>query len=480
MSFNSVEYFLFLPLVFLMYRVAGENRRWIVLLVASYVFYACFGAPQTLAALVLVTFVSYWIGRNLGKVMESRFRSLIFWLGAASCILILAVVKYLPASMTTLAASSPFAFLLNSVGVSYFVLQAVSYMADVYLEKQIPETHPGIHALSLAFFPKIAQGPIERASDILPQLHKPKPFDYDSARRGILLFAFGLAKKVVIADQLAMFADAVYRNPRAYTGLPILVATYAYALQIYFDFSGYTDMARGSARLFGIELRQNFQSPYLAVSIPEFWRRWHISFSRWILDYIFTPLQMLFRNIGKAGTALALLAAFLLSGVWHGAKAGFIVWGALHGIYLAASVFYAPFRKKWQKRHNTVDRGLAILWRRFITFNLVCLAWIFFRANSLDDAFYLAAHALDVKGSLDTLRRTGLSEYIRQFILVGNGGFAFLAVILSLAVYLVIRRMDPETLFRQPAWIRWCAYSGIVLGLLVLAAPASQFIYFQF
>ena len=481
MSFTSTGYFLFLFLVFLAYNATKAKYRWLVALIASYGFFVSFKAPQTLAALVSVTLVSYYCGLSLGKRTEARSRAFVFWLGTGVCVLTLFLIKYLPSLLPSLEASSRFAFLLNSIGVSYFVFQAISYLADVYIGTQNPERHLGVYALSLAFFPKAAQGPIERASDILPQMHAPKPFDYDMVRKGLLLFAFGLAKKVIIADRLAVYANAVYNDPTAFTGLPILVATYAYAFQIYFDFSGYTDMARGSARLFGVELTQNFNSPYMAVSVPEFWRRWHMSFSRWILDYIFKPLQMLWRNFGKFGTVLALIVTFLISGVWHGAKAGFVVWGALHGIYLAASVLYTPLRKKWRKKLGLTNGKLSIAWGRFVTFNLVCFAWIFFRANSLGDALYIVSHIADVKGSVEAFRKIGMLKYINTFLLFDNGKFELLILLTAIAIYLLICKRSFSILLRQPILIRWCAYIAILLSLFFLDVPVAQkFIYFQF
>jgi D-alanyl-lipoteichoic acid acyltransferase DltB (MBOAT superfamily) len=185
---------------------------------------------------------------------------------------------------------------------------------------------------------------------------------------------------VVVADRLALYADQVYNNVHDYTGLPLIIGTYFYALQLFFDFSGYTDMARGTGRIFGITLTENFNSPYRATSIADFWRRWHITFSRWILDYLFKPLQMSWRSWGQTGTAAALLCTFFLSGVWHGA--GFVVWGLLHGIYLASSVYYRPYQKKLHKILGIEKSIWLKWWQMCITFNLVCFAWIFFRAGS--------------------------------------------------------------------------------------------------
>jgi alginate O-acetyltransferase complex protein AlgI len=279
-----------------------------------------------------------------------------------------------------------------TIGVSYYTFQAISYLIDIRLGLLKPEHHLGYYALSLAFFPKLLQGPIERGGDLLPQLQDSKPFDYLAARSGLLLVAWGLFQKVVIADRLGMYVDTVYNDLRSYQGASLLLATYGYAGQIYFDFAGYTSMAIGSARMFGIALTPNFNQPYLATSIADFWRRWHISFSRWILDYIFKPLQLGWRNWGTAGTSLALLITFLVSGLWHGASWGFIVWGLLHGCYMACSVWYRPWQKKLHHWLGISKTPLLKFWQIGITFHLVCLAWVFFRANSLSDAFYVLQH----------------------------------------------------------------------------------------
>ena len=281
-----------------------------------------------------------------------------------------------------------------AIGVSYFVFQAISYLIDVYWRLQEPERHPGIFALYLSFFPKLLQGPIERAGDLLPQLRVPFRFDPDNFRVGLFTFAWGLFKKAVIADRLALYVNSAYGDLPGHAGLPLLIATYLYALQIYYDFSGYTDMALGSARMFNIRLTQNFRTPYLAVSVADFWRRWHISFSRWILDYLFRPLQMHWRNLRQAGTVAALIVTFLLSGLWHGASWCFVIWGGLHGLYLASSVAYKPLKKKFSKRFNLGKSRWYGLWQIVVTFHLVCLAWIFFRSPTVGDAWYVLTHLL--------------------------------------------------------------------------------------
>ena len=355
MSTNSFAYLVFVGFVFIVFYLIKGKYRWSWLLLASLIFYASQSAPHLLLALALVTLVSYFWGLSLKAAEKDRQKQLWLLSGILLNLIFLFLFRYLPAivsSSSSLSSQPNWSFLsgLLTLGVSFFVLQAISYLIDIYLKVLDPERNLGTFALYLSFFPKLIQGPIERGSDLLPQLHRPYQFDYQNVRRGLWQIEQGLFKKLVIADRLAIFVDAVYNNIQTYTGIPLIIATYLYALQIYFDFSAYTDIALGVARLFGINLKQNFNSPYLAYSIPDFWRRWHISFSRWILDYVFKPLQMFMREWKQWGSAIALMITFLLSGIWHGMTWGFIAWGLLHGIYMAASVFFSPFFKKLFKR----------------------------------------------------------------------------------------------------------------------------------
>lgn len=480
MTFTSLTFFLFLPLVYLVFYFAKDRYRWLVLLTASYAFYATLKAPQLLLALALTTVISYGCGIRLGNTKDARGRQRILWLGIAGCVLLLGGMKYLPVLLPSVDSDSPYARLLITIGVSYFVFQAISYLIDIYLDIQEPERHLGYHALALAFFPKLLQGPIERAGRLLPQLKKPYLFDYDAIRSGMLLFAWGLFKKVVIADRFALYVSPVYNNVQAYTGLPLLLATYAYALQLYFDFSGYTDMARGTARMFGVNLMENFNRPYLATSVADFWRRWHISFSSWILDYIFKPLQMAWRDWKQAGTALALIVTFLVSGIWHGASWGFVVWGLLHGIYLATSTYYRPYQKKLHKWLGVEKSTWLKAWQIFVVFNLVSFAWIFFRAASLADAWYVVRHMLDFGGNLDLVRQMGWHDFKRAYLYLGVGSQALKAVVFGLAVIFIVHKNRHVVMGERPAWFRWMVYVGLVYAIIFLATGDTQFVYFKF
>jgi len=463
----------------------GDKFRWLLLLVASLVFYASLKVPYLLGVIALVTVTTYFFGLWMGKAQEPSRKKWLFYGGISTNLFILVGLKYLPFLSENLNLllgffSSPFsvrqATVLVAIGTSYYIFQAISYLIDIYLEIEEPETHFGFFALYMAFFPKLLQGPIERARDLLPQLKQKYEFVYDNMRFGMLLFAWGLFKKVVLADRLGVHVDTVYEDVHAHQGLSLLLATYAYGFQIYFDFSGYTDMALGAARLFNINLTQNFNSPYLATSVADFWRRWHITFSRWILDYIFKPLQMQWRNWKSWGSAAALLVTFFVSGVWHGANWGFIVWGLLHGLYMACSVFYRPYQKKLHKALKLNKTKFLKVWQVFVTFNLVTFAWIFFRANGIEDALYV------IKNLLSALQNLTNTAAIDAALMPGHNLANLKALFLAFAIYgtvsLFKNRID---IFNKPLWLRWSCYLLLFLCITLLSETAQYgFVYYEF
>lgn len=500
MAFNSFTYLFFLPVVFLAYHLSKDSFRWLILLAASLVFYAFLKAPHLIPVLFLVTTITYFAGIWIDRSDCQQNKRYFLWGGIAANVLVLVSLKYLPfltqninAVIRFLASLilslqdkptiaffvlDPFTTAIVSIGVSYYVFQAVSYLIDIYFGIEKPERHFGHFALYLSFFPKLLQGPIERAGDLLPQLKQPYIFNYDNVRAGMLLFLWGLFKKMVIADRLALLVDPVYNNVHGYNGFALLLATYYYALQLYFDFSGYTDMALGSARVFNINLTQNFDKPYFATSIADFWRRWHISFSRWILDYIFKPLQFSLRSWGTWGTASALLVTFFISGAWHGASWGFIVWGLLHGVYLACAVFYKPIQKKIHKLVGINAKSTIYkTWQTIFTFNLVCFAWIFFRANNISDALHVVTtivttiiHPLQAYYQLSWISTITLGKSIYE---TGRLVMAFSLFILF-SKYIC-------TIVTRPAYIRWIFYHLITVSILFIGIYDDiRFIYNRF
>jgi len=486
MTFSSLNYFLFLPLVFLAHHFSPARFRWIILLLASFLFYAALKVPHLLLVLLSVSTITYGFGIWLGGCAVERTRLRILWGGIGANLLLLILLKYLPFisrilnqlfTITSPGLSIPAAKLIVAIGVSYYIFQAISYLIDIYLDLEKPERHFGYFILYLGFFPKLLQGPIERAGDLLPQLRQAYSFSYENVRAGLLLFVWGLFKKVVIADRLAPMVNLAYDNVHAYQGGAFVLATYLFAVQIYFDFSGYTDMALGSSRLFNINLTDNFNSPYAARSTAEFWRRWHISFSRWILDYIFKPLQISLRGWREYGIAVSLLITFLISGLWHGANWQFLIWGGVHGVYLAAAVFYKPWQKKIHEALHLKKNPLLGYWQVFVTFNLVCFAWIFFRANSIADAGYIVKNILNGPQYLASLQQyvaALLADRLEIYILI------LAAIIVSIKH--VSSRYFGKRLTGIPLWVRWPAYYCIAMVVIVFGVygTKSKFIYFNF
>jgi D-alanyl-lipoteichoic acid acyltransferase DltB (MBOAT superfamily) len=456
-----------------------ERHRWLVLLLSSYAFYGFILKPILLVALTAVIIVTYQIGWLIEQSEDRTVRRTFLWGGIIANVALLIYFKYLPfviQNLTLLLGSFGIDIIIKkplplvSIGLSFYIFQAISYLSDVYFRSSKPERHFGYFALYMAFFPKLLQGPIERSAYLIPQLKKKYEFNYDNVRSGMLLFSWGLFKKVVLASHLGDYVNVVYGDIHAFSGLTLIIATYAYAFQIYMDFSGYTDMALGSALVFNINLTQNFNSPYLSTSVSEFWRCWHISFSRWILDYIFEPLQMSFRNMGKWGTILALMLTFLIAGIWHGVNSTFIVFGFIHGIYLSASFIYRPYQKRFHKALKIEKTMPLKVWQIFVTFNLICFTLIFFRSSNLADAGYVVSNMLSGV--------SGASSFFLSF-----GVFNLFSLIVS-ALIVTIVSFDINIFkerFRGRTFFRWTVYYTLLLTILFLGKfGESTFLYFKF
>jgi alginate O-acetyltransferase complex protein AlgI len=501
MTFTSIGFFYFLLALLALSLVFGRRRRWLVLLVASYAFYAAWGLPHLLAALAVLTLSSYLCAIRMERQKDPARRNALLWLGLAALVLIFVALRNYGAlfphvlDQTALETSSaprpsdwlPFA----AIGVSYYVLQAVSYLLDVHAGVVVAERNLGRYALHVAFFPKLLQGPIERAEHLLPQLRDLPALSLSNMAVGAQLFLWGLFQKVVVADRLAPFVDTVYGDVHRYQGVPLLVATYFFAAQLYFDFAGYTDMALGVARLFGIRLTQNFNSPYLSASVAEFWRRWHISFSSWLLDYIFRPLQLSLRDWRTWGTPAALVVTFLVSGLWHGATWCFVVWGLLHGTYLGASMLYRGWQKKLHQALGLIRSPLLKPLQVALTFHLICFAWIFFRARSLGDALYTVRHL--VSGLPASLAKVAEGRELESLLYLGQGAgqFAFVLVLLAsgglLRAYLhrvggiaEIAEAEVADSSWQFTWVRTAVYAVMLYLIVFLGTTMQSFIYQQF
>jgi alginate O-acetyltransferase complex protein AlgI len=505
MQFDSAIFFLFVVIVFAVYYLVPKLYRWTVLLAASFVFYAALGVPRLIFLLGWVIVVSYFTGRGIRNASGEPAKKRIYGAGVLLNLTALVYCRYLPflsgnANALFRLLSIPCAIHvpepLVSIGVSFYVFQSISYLTDVRLEVQEPEIRFTTFALYLSFFPKLLQGPIERAGSLIPQLHQNREFQYESARAALLLFAWGLFKKTVVADRLALFVNPVYDQVHSsgpFEGVSFLWATLFYSLQIYCDFSGYTDMAIGIAGLFNLKLSRNFDRPYLAASTAEFWRKWHISFSSWIFDYIFRPLQMKWRRLKMFGNVLALLVTFLVSGIWHGASWGFVIWGLLHGVYLSGHVLFAPLRKNMNRLLNVQKTRLLKLWQTAATFCLVSLAWIFFRAENPHDAVYILKHFFTGWSAYFSLFVSGIfhpkqwmmlfesvwgrEQSLKEFVILGP----VLSILFLCEGTSFFQGMKLRSFFEGNRIFRWCVCLAWIFVIFVFGvAERQRFIYFQF
>jgi D-alanyl-lipoteichoic acid acyltransferase DltB (MBOAT superfamily) len=359
------------------------------------------------------------------------------------------------------------------IGLSFHTFQSLSYVIEVYRGKQKAEHNFGIFALYVMFYPQLVAGPIERPQNLLHQFYEVHRFDYDRVMDGLKLMAWGLFKKVVIADRLAILVNQVYASPSEYGPLQLLIATYFFAFQIYCDFSGYSDIAIGSAQVMGFRLMDNFNRPYFSKYISEFWNRWHISLSSWFRDYLYIPLGG--SRVKEARWILNILIVFLVSGLWHGAKWTFVVWGLLNGFYMVAAHITKKARDgiamSIRMRYFPVIRKYMQI---LVTFHLVLIGWVFFRADSLRDAVYVLSHMFRVNDFklADYYVGLGQSEFV----------IAICAIIFMLIVHIIQRHNKiRHMLMEKPLWVRLVFYTIMLLSLVLFGEYGHQeFIYFQF
>lgn len=484
MLFNSLEYLIFLPLVVGLYFSISYKYRWVLLLAASYYFYMAW-KPVYIILIIFSTLIDYFAGIMMGRTEDKKKRKKYLILSLITNLSLLFLFKYFnffnDSAKTVLEyLNIPFYLpqfkLLLPMGISFYTFQTLSYSIDVYKGTIKPEKHLGIFALYVTFFPQLVAGPIERSENLLPQFREKHDFDYDLATNGLKLIAWGMFKKVVIADRVAQMVNLVYNDVQSYTGFPLVFATVLFAFQIFCDFSGYSDIAIGSANIMGYRLMKNFNRPYLARNISEFWKRWHISLSTWFKDYIYIPLGG--NRVVKWRWYYNLFITFLISGLWHGANWTFVAWGALHGFYHIFAIMTSKFRKSFIKTIK-LDKipGLYPFIQTLITFILVCFGWIFFRANSLSDAIYVIKHLFD--GSFKNIYEQALILEPDTFQL----NVALISIVLMEVVHLVQEKVGSirEFVSRRPIWIRWSLYYILIIGIIIFGSFGSQeFIYFQF
>ncbi|WP_289663003.1 MBOAT family O-acyltransferase [Flavobacterium panacagri] len=478
MLFNSFNFALFLPLVFILYWfVTNKSLRLqnILLLASSYFFYSCWDW-RFLFLLLFSTLLDYFSGLQIEKSGNDFHKKFWFWLSITANLGFLALFKYFnffAESFKDLI--SIFGFQINTwslkvilpIGISFYTFHGLSYVIDIYKNRVKAEKNFVDYAVFVSFFPLLVAGPIERATHLLPQIKKKRNFNYQQAVDGLRQILWGLFKKIVIADNCAIQANLIFNNSAEHSGSTLFIGAVFFAFQIYGDFSGYSDIALGTARLFGIELLQNFSFPYFSRDIAEFWRRWHISLSSWFKDYLYIPLG---GSKGKKWIQVRnTFIVFLVSGFWHGANWTFLVWGLLNAIYFLPLLLFNRNRD-----HIEIVASNSILpsFKEFVlmltTFGLTVFAWIFFRANNLHHAFQFISGIFSKSlFSLPSVRPTYLIILIVFFIIIEWLGRRNKYALEKLA-------------FQYSSSFRWTMYIVLLIAIFIFGAKEQEFIYFQF
>ena len=497
MLFNSIQFLLFFPLVCLVYFVIPQKIKWIWLLLASYYFYMCWNPKYALLmfASTLITWLSGFFIDRFNRVQPSKksqaLKKLTVAVSFSANLAILFFFKYFDfavdninhlLSALNIQLINPSFDVILPVGISFYTFQALSYTMDVYREEIPPEKNLFRYMLFVSFFPQLVAGPIERSKNLIHQLREKHSFSISNMKNGLLLMLWGYFQKLVIADRAAIAVNNVYNNYQNFGSVELILATLLFALQIYCDFSSYTDIARGAAQVMGFKLMDNFQQPYFSRSIAEFWRKWHISLSGWFKDYLYIPLGG--NKKGKVRKYINIMIVFLTSGLWHGASWHYVIWGALHGAYQVIGGIALPIRQKicavLSIDRNTHAQKLV---QRIITFALVSFGWIFFRANTMSDAIGITKTIFTVQnpwvltdGSVFAM---GLDA--KQLLVIAAAAI----VLFSVSSMHYLGKNMRGMILGTNIFIRWSIvfimlFTVLIFGIYGPGYSESQFIYFQF
>ena len=478
MFFTSFNFLIFFPILALVYYITPAKFRWLTLLIFSYFFYINV-KPVFSLLLAGVTLSTYVFTLLIDRTkIESRKKAFL----VINIVLILLPLfffkyfSYINNSIITLLESThvrwplPEINLILPIGISFYTFMAIGYTIDVYNEEIESEKNLGILALFISFFPLILSGPIERSGNMLPQFKLPKKPDYNMIVQGLKWMLWGYFMKLVVADRIGIYVDAIFNNIYQHNGTSLLIASILYPFQEYADFGGYSLLAIGIASILGINVMQNFRRPFFATSMSEFWRRWHISLISWLTDYVYTPLSFTFRKYGIWGIVIALLITFLLSGIWHGAALVFIIWGLLQGLFLSIEALLKNRRIEFERKFHLRRKILYIIIMMCFTFGLFSASEIFGRTTNVNDAFMVFKKIFTESGPL----------------FIGTPS-VFIFSIFGLLLLLLKDFTDEFTperflLFESKhKSIRVMAYSSIIILILLIGVfDGSQFIYFQF
>lgn len=484
MTFNSIEFLLFYPIVALLYFLLPKKFKWPLLLIASYYFYMCH-SPALVLLIFGTTLVSWLAARSIERSDSARRRKTWLAIALVTCFGVLFFFKYFNFLADTatgamrlfgVGVSDISLRLILPVGISFYTFQTLSYVIDVYRGDVECERNFFFYALYVSFFPQLVAGPIERPGNLIPELRRDNKFSYENFVLGSRHMLLGFFKKICVADLLAAYVNSVYNSPEGASSLGVILATLLFGIQIYCDFSGYTDIAIGCARIMGIRLMKNFDHPYMAQTVKEFWGRWHISLSTWFRDYLYFPLGG--SRVRPLRYAFNIMVVFLVSGLWHGAAWTFVIWGALHGVYQVIGRFTIGARNSLLERMGISPASPFVVWtRRALTFILVSFAWIFFRANSISDIGHIF-RALFTRGG----------GFMHTLGAMGFDAVGILTVLFSIALLLMLDRMisyelegdGSSVVTRDGSFILFIFVILLSFARLISSGEASTFIYFQF
>ena len=479
MLFNSLRFAVFFAAVFLLYWALPHRLRWPLLLAASLCFYMSMSTAM-LPLLLYTVLVSYLAALLLERQPDGGTKKLLLAATVVLTLLPLLIYKYLGFFLETAGSIlsvfglsfRPAALrLMLPVGISFYTFQALGYVIDVSRGRLSAERNFGVFALFVCFFPQLSSGPISRAGSLLPQLREEHTFDYSHATYALRLMVWGFFNKMVIADNLVAFTDRVFGDLYACTGFTLVLGLFLFSLAIYCDFRGYTDIARGCAMLLGIELNENFRSPYLASSIRDHWNRWHTSLSTWFRDYLYIPLGG--SRVSRARHCVNLMITFLVSGLWHGASWNYVIWGGLHGLALVVETLTGFGRGK---EHSGLRYWLGVLYVNVF----LCFGWIFFRPENMAGSLYVLTHVFEGISAPAEYLRGGL-VFLNENLHISKKLLLAALAVLTAYDYASMKTDVIRWLGQRPAWLRYGVY--VLLGAMILLCHHHadvSFIYFQF
>lgn len=478
MIFTTYQFLVFFIVVFILFFTVPKSWRHPLLLVSSYYFYMC-SIPWYITVIIGITLIDFWAGIRIEDARSRRSKRAYLIVSLISNFGLLFTLKYAgffekSILNDALGLGFPVLRFILPLGISFHTFQAVSYTVEVYKGRSPAERNLLIYALYVAFFPQMVAGPIERPYNLLPQFHTEKNLNLARFESGFRMALWGVFKKMAVADLLATAVNTVYDRPSGFTGPTLALATFFFAVQIYCDFSGYSDIAIGIARMMGYDLMINFRQPYFAKSVGEFWHRWHISLSTWFRDYLYIPLGG--SRVRRSRYFVNIMVVFLISGLWHGANWTFAIWGGLHGFYLIFGQFTAPLRNRL-KAALGLDKtgGFLTVCQVLITFLLATVAWVFFRASTVQDAFYIVSHLTAWRGfETSEILSLGLPRFELASAI-------FLIATVFITEWCIFQRPRLVTGLWAGRPFRWaityaCVFAVIFFGIF----GHVEFIYFQF